>query len=118
MTLADRPPGRLLSRRKILATLSAAGSAWLAGGLFCARTAGAAGPSCVARPQQTAGPYFVDEHLQRADIRSDPASGNVLPGVPLALTLRVSRMSADGCSPLAGAQVDIWHCDVHGVYSD
>ena len=40
------------------------------------------------------------------------------PGVPLALTLAVSRTGAGGCEPVAGAQVDIWHCDADGVYSD
>jgi protocatechuate 3,4-dioxygenase beta subunit len=27
-------------------------------------------------------------------------------------------MSAPSCAPLAGAQVDIWHCDATGRYSD
>ena len=36
----------------------------------------------------------------------------------LALTFLVSRLKAGDCQPLAGAQVDIWHCDAMGVYSD
>jgi protocatechuate 3,4-dioxygenase beta subunit len=72
----------------------------------------------MARPEQTEGPYFVDERLNRSDIRSDPADGQVKPGTPLALTLKVSRFSAGDCHPLAGAQVDLWHCDALGVYSD
>jgi len=76
------------------------------------------GPSCVVRPEQTEGPYFVDERLNRSDIRSDPTDGRVRPGTPLALTLAISRLSAGDCQPLAGAQVDIWHCDALGVYSD
>lgn len=39
-------------------------------------------------------------------------------GTPLALTLLVSRLDAGDCQPLPGAQVDIWHCDALGVYSD
>ncbi|HYF64045.1 MAG TPA: intradiol ring-cleavage dioxygenase, partial [Herpetosiphonaceae bacterium] len=29
-------------------------------------------PSCVVSPEMTEGPYFVDEQLERSDIRSDP----------------------------------------------
>ena len=75
-------------------------------------------PSCVVRPEQTEGPYFVDERLNRSDIRSDPTDGRVKPGTPLALTLLVSRLNAGDCQPLPGVQVDIWHCDAVGVYSD
>ncbi|MHB0876454.1 MAG: intradiol ring-cleavage dioxygenase [Anaerolineae bacterium] len=73
---------------------------------------------CVVRPSMTEGPYFVDEKLERSDVRSDPASGEVRQGVPLALTFAVSQASAGACTPLAGAQVDIWHCDAEGIYSD
>ena len=74
-------------------------------------------PSCIVRPEQTEGPYFVDEMLNRSDIRSDPSSGEVKEGLPLQITMRVSQIG-DVCAPLAGAQVDIWHCDALGVYSD
>jgi protocatechuate 3,4-dioxygenase beta subunit len=72
----------------------------------------------VVRPEQTEGPYFVDERLNRSDIRSDPTDGQIKPGTPLALTLQVFRLGSGDCQPLAGAQVDIWHCDALGVYSD
>ncbi len=74
--------------------------------------------ACVVKPQQTEGPYFVDERLDRSDIRSNPADGSVRAGVPLQLALRVSQVSGDRCTPLAGAVVDIWHCDALGVYSN
>lgn len=74
--------------------------------------------TCVVRPQQTEGPYFVDERLNRSDIRSDPASGVVRPGTPLRLGFRVSRLQGGACSALAAAMVDVWHCDALGVYSD
>jgi protocatechuate 3,4-dioxygenase beta subunit len=64
------------------------------------------------------GPYFVDERLNRSDIRSDTTSGLVKPGTPLVLTLLISRLGAGDCQPLPDAQVDIWHCDAQGVYSD
>jgi protocatechuate 3,4-dioxygenase beta subunit len=60
----------------------------------------------------------VDESLNRSDIRSDPSDGSVKPGAQLDLALKVSRLSGDGCAPLAGALVDVWHCDHLGVYSD
>jgi protocatechuate 3,4-dioxygenase beta subunit len=80
--------------------------------------AGSATGTCVVRPQQTEGPYFVDERLNRSDIRSDPGSGAVRPGIPLRLGFRVSRLSGGACSALASAMVDVWHCDALGVYSD
>jgi protocatechuate 3,4-dioxygenase beta subunit len=55
--------------------------------------------------------------LNRSDIRSDPDTGEVRAGVPLTLTFFVSEIG-EGCVPLQGAQVDIWHCDAAGVYSD
>ena len=75
-------------------------------------------PSCIVRPQQTEGPYFVDQKLNRSDIRSDPSDGSVKEGVPLSLSFRVSKLEGSSCSPLAGATVDVWHCDALGVYSD
>ena len=117
----DLALGRLLSRREALALIGASGVALLAGatpGRAQAPMSGGARPSCVARPQQTEGPFFVEEALNRSDIRSDPRSGASRPGAPLRLTFSVSRLSGAGCGPLAGAQVDVWHCDTAGRYSD
>jgi len=121
MNNANGMIGRRLTRREALALLAASGAAWIAGPH---RAAGAAGldagarPACIARPEQTEGPFFVDEALERSDIRSEPISGLVKPGVPLRLMFRISRMSGATCAPLAGAQVDVWHCDAGGRYSD
>ena len=116
--------GRLLSRREVLALMGASGVAVLAG---CkpSREVGqtASGtvdelPSCVVRPEQTEGPYFVDARLDRSDIRSDPTTGAVKAGAPLQLAIVVSRVGAGGaCAPIAGARVDLWQCDAAGVYS-
>ena len=120
MTDEDRPVERLLSRREVLALLGATGAAWFMIGNANPRRAdaGTLGPSCIVRPEQTEGPYFIDERLHRSDIRSDPTEGRIRPGSPLTLTLLVSRLNAGDCQPLPGAQVDIWHCDALGVYSD
>lgn len=75
-------------------------------------------PACIVRPSQIQGPYFVDERLNRSDIRIDPSTGNISQGVPLRIAFNVSRVAAGVCAPLSGAQVDVWHCDAAGVYSD
>ncbi len=75
-------------------------------------------PPCIVRPEQTEGPYFVDERLNRSDIRADPSDGSVKEGVALQLTFRVYGLRDNACNPLPGAMVDIWHCDALGVYSD
>ncbi len=82
-------------------------------------TPGSTNASCVVTPSVTEGPYFVDERLNRSDIRSDPATGAVKAGVPLTLNVRLSQVSSSGtCTALAGALVDLWHCDALGLYSD
>ena len=76
--------------------------------------------SCVLDPNVTKGPYWIDERLDRSDITSDSngvASPNPRPGLPLDLVLTIFAYDAGTCTPLAGAQVDIWHCDGSGIYS-
>ena len=75
-------------------------------------------PACVVQPAETEGPYFVDEHLKRSDIRSDPTTGEVKEGVLLQLTFVVSQISGSGCTPISGLTVDLWQCDAAGQYSD
>ena len=119
MPTIPAPSGRALTRREALALLAASGIAlWAGARSVRAQSPGAAQPWCVARPQQTEGPFFVDEALNRSDIRSDPKSGEVRPGIPLRLAFRVSRVAGASCALLAGAQVDVWHSDADGRYSD
>lgn len=122
---------QLLSRRQVL-TLLGTGTAAVFLGCRRVKRSGnpttspaslttahaAAIPSCVVRPEQTEGPYFLDEKLNRSDIRSDPLDGSVKPGVPLRLAFHLSRVTGSSCSPLSSAVVDIWQCDALGVYSD
>lgn len=118
----DQTVGRILSRREVLASLGAAGAAMVFP--FPSRDGrvvlpgGALLPACVVRPAQTEGPYFVDEKLNRADIRVDPSSGKASEGSPFDLRIRVSSVSGASCAPLADAVVDVWQCDAHGIYSD
>jgi protocatechuate 3,4-dioxygenase beta subunit len=74
--------------------------------------------SCVLRPEQIEGPYFVDEQLNRSDIRSDPTDGTVKAGTLMRLGIRVGQAQGAMCLPLAGAVVDLWQCDAVGIYSD
>ena len=124
---------RLLSRRQMLGLLGTAAATALVGcgrGEQRSRAPGEAEnqtsttaiaavmPACVVRPAQTEGPYFIDEKLNRSDIRSDPSDGSAKQGVPLRLAFQISRVDGRSCNPLNGAIVDIWHCDALGVYSD
>jgi protocatechuate 3,4-dioxygenase beta subunit len=136
----DKPIGRLLSRREALmlfGTASAAAITMLSmmrGAVDQATaatpsgsaTAGATGtpiptpsavPDCVVVPALTEGPYFVDEMLERQDIRADSSGEIVKAGMLLKLMFRVSDVTGGVCGPLAGAQVDVWHCDAEGRYS-
>jgi protocatechuate 3,4-dioxygenase beta subunit len=110
-----------LSRREAFRLAGAAGAMALVGrnrmGEPCAAQETQT-PACVVTPAQTEGPYFVDEKLNRSDIRSDPTDNTVKEGVPLALKLTVHRVDGGSCTPLTGATVDIWHCDATGLYSD
>jgi protocatechuate 3,4-dioxygenase beta subunit len=64
---------------------------------------------CVLAPEQTEGPYHLDDHLLRRDIRE------AKPGVPL--TLRLGVVDVSSCRPIRSALVDVWHCDAAGAYS-
>jgi protocatechuate 3,4-dioxygenase beta subunit len=52
---------------------------------------------------------------QDAYYRSDITEGQ--PGTPLTLQLTLMHADAD-CAPLAGANVEVWHADARGVYSE
>ena len=103
------------NRRETLRLFGAAGVTALVG---CESEATPAAPgSCVVRPTQIEGPYFLDEKLKRADIRSDPTDSSVKPGVILRLGFRVYRIDGSACTPLSGALVDLWQCDALGIYA-
>jgi protocatechuate 3,4-dioxygenase beta subunit len=58
----------------------------------------------------TEGPYYLDGALVRKDISEGKS------GVPLTLRLTVVD-ATDGCTPVKGSAVEIWHCDAWGYYS-
>jgi protocatechuate 3,4-dioxygenase beta subunit len=117
------PEPRFLTRRELFGVIGVTAAAPLVVSLGSSASPGKTGtalqaPSCVVRPEQTEGPYFVDRTMNRSDIRSDPSDGTVQQGTPLHLVLRASRVTDGSCTPLGGAIVDVWQCDASGVYSD
>ena len=114
------PKIRYLSRREMLGLMgsSAAAIVFVGCGTGGEQSSGQSSSSseeastCVVKPEQTEGPYFVDTQLNRSDIREERE------GVPIDLAFNVSTIDADAaCTPLVGALVDIWHCDALGQYS-
>ena len=100
------------SRRGFLTLASASAATLLQNGRAQAATENpttGAEDACILTPQSEEGPYYLDPKMVRADVTEGKA------GVPLALRLRV--IEAGSCTPIAGARVDIWHCDARGIYS-
>ena len=102
-----------LTRRQTLTTLTATSVAAFSFGAqaqpAAMRTLLAGANVCVLTPQQEEGPFYFDPKLERVDITEKRA------GVPLGLLLQV--VSADDCTPVKGARVDVWHADALGYYS-
>ena len=122
MDTDDLPVGRILSRREAMQVIGAAGAAFLMGSADrpSSRSASANGvqlPPCVVRPEQTEGPFFADLELERSDIRIEPSTGTLIPGLPLDLKFKVSRVGSQDCSPLPNARINVWQCDAAGRYS-
>ena len=132
----DKPIGQLLSRRDALKLLGLGSAAFLAAcaapegtstlvptsaPTLASSTQAPAGTDtaldCVVRPEMTIGPYFVDEQLNRSNIRSEPSDNSVSEGLPLTLAIGVFDVANNSCTPITDAQVDVWHCDAQGVYS-
>ncbi|MXG89317.1 dioxygenase family protein [Nocardioides flavescens] len=102
----------------VVAVRGLAGSAVAGVPTASSRLALAATTGCATlTPEETQGPYWIDERLRRSDIRADSETGAVQGGVPLTLTIRLQDAGA-GCAPQTGAYVDIWHCSAQGTYSD
>jgi protocatechuate 3,4-dioxygenase beta subunit len=117
-----------VTRRGALGAAGAGGVALLFAGIrsgpagnlldaFGPDIAEAAAASCVMTPAKTEGPYFVDEKLNRSDVRANTGDGAVQAGVALTLRMYVFD-AANDCAPVQGATVDIWHANADGKYSD
>ena len=68
---------------------------------------------CEGSPKETRGPFPIKSpaSLMRANIVADRQ------GIALLINLKIQDKN-ESCSPLPGVQVDIWHCDAEGHYSE
>lgn len=144
---------QLQARRRVLGWMTGGTLALLGGcgdgsgsGSIAASTSTAAGASgttsttttpasngtCIADPEETAGPYpadgsntingsvsnvLLDSGVVRSDLRSSFGGfSGTAAGVPLALTLSVLN-SNNLCTPLLDCAVYLWHCTRDGAYS-
>jgi protocatechuate 3,4-dioxygenase beta subunit len=138
-------PAARMDRRRALTLVAGAGLTTLVacgsssnGGSSAASTSSTAGASggsstttgeasCATIPSETAGPYpgdgsngpnvLTEDGVVRRDIRSSfgTASG-VADGIPLTIDLTILD-GGNGCVPLPGSAVYLWHCDRDGLYS-
>ncbi len=128
-----------VSRRSVLGVLVGSGAALAfgcgggssadtggTGGAGGKGTGGAAGTggtttgSCAVTPEGEIGPYFADDSasgFNRSNIVANIDGTEPQTGIPLTLTVTVLD-SEKSCAPYVGAQIDIWHCNPEGVYSD
>ncbi|QJW89993.1 intradiol ring-cleavage dioxygenase [Spirosoma taeanense] len=76
-------------------------------------TNGSSSSDCTVTASETEGPFptKVPANFVRKDIRDDRT------GIPLAITITIKNANSS-CAALAGALVDIWHCDKDGYYSE
>ena len=92
-----------MSRRRLLTAMTA--SVVVAGGAGCAAERG-----CSVVGPQPEGDHYRDGAPLRSDITEEKS------GIPLTLLLLL--VDGTSCSPLADAEIDVWHADADGVYSD
>jgi protocatechuate 3,4-dioxygenase beta subunit len=113
---------RKIGRREALGALGVAGAAMALGcgdstsPTAASETTGStstttsSNAACAVTPTETVGPFPSLTDLFRSDIREDKV------GTRLTLTIRVVNVNGS-CAPVAGANVEIWHVDAAGDYS-
>ncbi|HEY5196471.1 MAG TPA: hypothetical protein VIJ51_05540 [Solirubrobacteraceae bacterium] len=106
-----------LTRRQLVGTGAGLAGAGLAFGMAHSPARALATACASLTPTKEVGPYFVQESLNRSDITTDPSTGVAVAGVPLALSFTLLDED-NGCLPLEGAQIDLWHAAPSGLYSD
>jgi protocatechuate 3,4-dioxygenase beta subunit len=114
----------MVGRRRLLALMGGAG-------LLSLSEIPASALECIALPWETNGPYPADgtntkdgqvvnalteEGVIREDLRT--SFGGLTPTADgLQLDMELTLLNADGCTPLAGYAIYVWHCDATGLYS-
>jgi protocatechuate 3,4-dioxygenase beta subunit len=111
---------RRAAMMRLAGAAGAAAAAWACGGetptgpsttVASAGTTASTNSQCAVSPSETAGPFPSVVSIVRSDIRENRT------GVPLNLAIKVVNVN-NGCAPVSGANVEIWHCDVAGNYSE
>lgn len=74
---------------------------------------GSGSGTCAVAPTETEGPF--PTHTPSSYVRSDIRDGRA--GVPITINVTIQNTNSS-CAALAGAIVDIWHCDKDGNYSE
>jgi len=106
-----------VGRREAIATIGAAGAALAFGCSESPTDPGGTTPvagnnaACAITPTETAGPFPSVTSLFRSDIREGK------PGTTLTLTIKVVNVNSS-CAGVANANVEIWHVDAAGNYSE
>lgn len=119
-TLSLLETRRRAARRRFLGALAATGA--------LPAMQAAAALSCSVIPSETEGPYPADgtngpnvlaqSGIVRADIRPSFGSAGTAVAGGTRLTVTLQLVNTDnGCAPLAGYAVYLWHCDAQGRYS-
>jgi protocatechuate 3,4-dioxygenase beta subunit len=108
-----------IGRREAMGMLGAAGAAFALGcggesvtspTTTTTTTTPGTSSTCAVTPTETIGPYPSLTDLIRSDIREGKS------GTTLTLTITVVNTNAS-CTPVSGANVEIWQCDATGNYS-
>jgi protocatechuate 3,4-dioxygenase beta subunit len=115
--------GRKIGRREAIGAIGAAGAALAFGCTDSPTTPSASGTpgasssggstntACAVTPSETAGPFPSLTDLFRSDIRGGKS------GTLLTLTIKVVNVNG-GCAAVPNANVEIWHVDAAGNYSE
>ncbi len=120
-TKSSTPLARVLTRRDALGAIGAAAAAAFAYGCgdspaspssssSTSTTTTSTNAACAVTPNETAGPFPSLTDLFRSDIRDGKT------GTLLNLTVKVVNVNSS-CAAVSNANVEIWHCDVQGNYS-
>ncbi len=134
---------QLIARRQTLRLITSGAAACLVGA--CDNSIAFPGPEpeqtalspdgseCIVHPTETAGPFpadgsnnahgtlanvLDDSGIRRRDIRPDLGAGrkSAAGGIKLDLTINLLNVG-EGCAPLEGYALYLWHCDAEGQYS-
>ena len=95
------------------ATVDAASTGTTGGSTSTGSSNGTAAGGCTVTPSETDGPF--PTKVPASFVRKDIRDGRT--GVPLSVAITIKNANSS-CAALAGATVDIWHCDKDGYYSE